>query len=622
MSAEKQEPTVAEIQPLEKPPLNDRLSAGPPVAQRVLVPVANPATAEALLRLALTLIGKGGRVIAVYVMLHNVEPRRNALERITAIVEKLTAEGGSIKLVTDRATSIARGILDMAQEQSSDLIVLGIRGVQRDQVVLGPVVDAVARTALCNVLIYRGMQPLYGGEGYQHVVVPVDGSHNSKLAAQIGQRFAAYINCPMTALFVQTQPSMKRWQALGRIEASLEDLGDSADVRKLVHHADDVCTGILSRCEPDVLLVLGFSEEASLDTWLSGDIARRMLAETPGPLFLVKQTGGVTVSTKLSHRITRMMPTLTPTEATEIIHTAAEMARPTVDFSVLVILSCLIASFGLLMDSTAVVIGAMLIAPLMAPLMGFGVGLTEGDWRLMRTAVYTLIYGTILALALSFLVGLFSPLESPSLAMQLRGQPSLPDMAIALLSGMAGAYAMARKDIPAALAGVAIAAALMPPLCTTGLSLAMGQWDMVTGSFFLFATNIVSISIASALIFWWLGMRLRGEADQQGAYRQRLVVAIAVLVMMALPLASAMRQSMQHSQRNYVVRDVVEAEVAGRIMTVEFLDKNTSIIVTVQSADRLTEGQVADLEQQIAGRLQEEVSLELVVWDVVRPSGE
>jgi nucleotide-binding universal stress UspA family protein len=151
------------------------------IASRILVPVSNPATAEVLLRLALSLLAEGGKVIAAYVVLSNEEPRIQVIEALEPVIGRLREEGAPVELVTDVASSVARGILDLAQERAADLIVLGVRGLQDDQIVLGPVVDAVARTAPCNVLVYRGLQPLIPGGGYTNVIVPVDGSNDSRL---------------------------------------------------------------------------------------------------------------------------------------------------------------------------------------------------------------------------------------------------------------------------------------------------------------------------------------------------------------------------------------------------------------------------------------------------------
>ncbi|MBN1963016.1 MAG: TIGR00341 family protein [Anaerolineae bacterium] len=607
--------------PTHTPPEAD----APAVAQRIVVPIANPATAEGLLRLALSLVVGSGRVIAAYVTVQGAEPRLDVHEQLEAIVARLQEKGGPVEFVTDLATSIARGILDVAQERHANLIVLGIRGLQRGKVVLGSVVDAVARTAPCNVLVYRGIHSLYGGEGYQHVIVPVDGSSNSRMAARIGLRFASHIDSPMTAIYVQQDASMKRYQALARIEASLEGLesDEAANIRKLVVHANDVVTGILSRAQEEHLIVLGFSEQSSLDRWLFGDIAQRMLSSAPGPLILVKQAVGETMPAQLEHRIANLLPTLTPTEEAEVAALAQEMAKPSTNFSVLVILSCLIAALGLVQNSAAVIIGAMLIAPLMSPLMGFAVGLTQGRPEMMREAVLTMARGVLLALGLSFLSGVLMPTDAPTSEMLARSQPSLVDMGIALFSGAAGAYAMARKDIPSALAGVAIAAALMPPLCTVGLALAYMNWELASGAFLLFLTNIVSISLAGAAVFLWLGMRLRAGADDAARYRWRVLLSLVVLVVLSLPLASTVQHSITTTARLDTVRHTLESELGGVVDSVEIHGGDvTSITATVRLTDDLTPHEVQRVQDAVAANLNRPVELELVVWRIIRPPGD
>lgn len=589
------------------------------VAERVLVPVANPATAEGLLRLALSIVGEDGHVIAAFVMMSGAEARPNTLEKLEAIIAALREDDHDITLVTDIAPSIARGILDIAAEQRADLIVLGIRGRQRDKIVLGPVVDDVARTAPCNVLVYRGMQSLYSGEGYNEVIVPVDGSENSRLAVRLGLRFAEHTEAPLTAIYVQTQPGMKRYQALGRIEASLEGIPGTADARKLVVPAADVVSGILSRCDDDHLVVLGFSEQSSLDRWLFGAIPQRMLADAPGPLLLVKQMVGETVSSKLERQLANMLPTLTPAEEAEVTHLADEMSKPSTNYLVLVVLSSLIASFGLLQNSAAVIIGAMLIAPLMSPLMGFAVGLTQGNWRLMRISVLTTLRGVLLSLLPALVIGLLSPSDSPTVEMATRGQPSLPDMGVALFSGMAGAYAMARKDIPSALAGVAIAAALMPPLCTVGIALAFGLTGLASGAFLLFLTNIVSISLAGGAVFLWLGVRLREDADAPGQYRGRLLVSLAVLVMLAVPLTISLQNTLLAASELDAVWDVLEEELPGTVIDVQWEEGQFSgIVATVRMADPPTPEQVGAIEAEVEARVGQPVPLEVVVWQSVQ----
>ena len=156
-----------------------------------------------------------------------------------------------------------------------------------------------------------------------------------------------------------------------------------------------------------------------------------------------------------------LTPTLTEFEKEEIEHSSEEAASVTLDYMVLIAVAAVLATLGLLLNSNAVIIGAMLVAPLMSPLIAFATGMTIGKLLLFRRAAVTLVVGVLGALLISWLIGVLSPTSIITSEMSSRGNPTLLDMGVALASGFIGAYATARKHIPSALAGVAIAAALM-----------------------------------------------------------------------------------------------------------------------------------------------------------------
>jgi len=156
-----------------------------------------------------------------------------------------------------------------------------------------------------------------------------------------------------------------------------------------------------------------------------------------------------------------------------------EASRPGFDFFLLVILSCTIATMGLLTNSAAIIIGAMLVAPLMSPIIGLGLASITGDQRLLRFAGAGLVQGAFLAVLVSFILSWFNR-QLPFILLQelpneilARTHPSPIDLTVALAGGLAAAYALAQPTLSAALPGVAIATALMPPLCTIGIGVAL-----------------------------------------------------------------------------------------------------------------------------------------------------
>ena len=158
-----------------------------------------------------------------------------------------------------------------------------------------------------------------------------------------------------------------------------------------------------------------------------------------------------------------------------------ESSHPGFDFFLLVILSCTIATMGLLTDSVAIIIGAMLVAPLMSPILGIGMASITGDGYLLRDSISGVIQGAIVAVVVSFLWTLLNR-NLPFILLQevpgevlARMNPSPIDLTVAVAGGIAAAYALAQPHLSAALPGVAIATALMPPLCTIGVGLASGS---------------------------------------------------------------------------------------------------------------------------------------------------
>ena len=213
-------------------------------------------------------------------------------------------------------------------------------------------------------------------------------------------------------------------------------------------------------------------------------------------------------------------------------------SRPSFDFFLLVFLSCIIATQGLLVDSAAIIIGAMLVAPLMSPIIGLGLSSLSGDDRMLRDATAALIRGALLAVLISFLItwaNRYLPLivlqELPSEVLS-RTKPSPIDLGVALAGGAAAAFALAMPNISAALPGVAIATALMPPLCTVGVSLAMGRMDLAGGAFLLFLTNTVSIAFAASMVFFSLGFRSPFSKQARGIPRSLLISAFLTTILL------------------------------------------------------------------------------------------
>jgi len=174
-------------------------------------------------------------------------------------------------------------------------------------------------------------------------------------------------------------------------------------------------------------------------------------------------------------------------------------------FLSLMVLSTILATFGLFANSTAVIIGAMLVAPLMTPIVSAAMGLLRADTAMIQDSLFKIITGVVLALGASSFMAFMLPYSQITPEMKMRINPTLLDLGVAILSGVIAAYAKSFKEIIQNLAGVAIAVALVPPLAVAGIGLGYGELTLFKGAFLLFFTNLVGIIIAAVITFNVLG---------------------------------------------------------------------------------------------------------------------
>ena len=222
---------------------------------------------------------------------------------------------------------------------------------------------------------------------------------------------------------------------------------------------------------------MGTSREALIDRLSFGEVPQRVAEESPATVIVARRHMPMVTRAFRNtwQALTDALPVLTAGERDEVRAVIRQGAHSRADFFIMIGLAAVLAGFGLLLNSPAVIIGAMLVAPLMSAIVGLGLGVVEGDTHLLGTAAWATFRGMILAILIGAFLGLVVPDASATPEIMARTRPSVLDLGVALASGAAGAYALCRKNVSAGLAGVAIAAALVPPLTTVGIGLALGQ---------------------------------------------------------------------------------------------------------------------------------------------------
>lgn len=221
-----------------------------------------------------------------------------------------------------------------------------------------------------------------------------------------------------------------------------------------------------------------------------------------------------------------------------VIETRREECGLTERYLFMTAMSGGIAILGLLLSSPAVVIGAMLLSPLMGPIMGLGFALAIGDYNWLKQSARSLAWGSVMAVALCALVVFLSPIQTVTPEIAARTQPNLFDLLVALFSALAGAYAMIRGR-EGTIVGVAIATALMPPLAVVGFGLATFNWTVFSGALLLYVTNLITIALTA-----WGMARLYGfrtTLSERNTFYQNVAVAV-VFVALAVPLGYSLQR--------------------------------------------------------------------------------
>lgn len=211
-----------------------------------------------------------------------------------------------------------------------------------------------------------------------------------------------------------------------------------------------------------------------------------------------------------------------------------------VKFVCLLVLAAGIATFGLLGDSLAVVIGAMIVAPLMLPIMGLAFSVSIGDRSAIFSTLLVSLAGIVTAVVVGFVLTLpVARVMNPEAIHQImiRTSPHLLDLMAALATGVAGAFALSRRDVSDTLPGVAIAVSLVPPLANSGILFALGEPRLAYGSLLLFGTNYVAILLTGALVFGVMGFpKAALSPSDAGARRRAVAIALAAALLIVIPL--------------------------------------------------------------------------------------
>jgi uncharacterized hydrophobic protein (TIGR00271 family) len=298
------------------------------------------------------------------------------------------------------------------------------------------------------------------------------------------------------------------------------------------------------------------------------------------------------------------LPRATAEEFKKLFTVLRENAELTSAFVVMMILSTLIATFGLFGDSSPVIIGAMILAPIISPIVSFSMGMVRYDKQMLKTGIISILFGTLVSLFFAAIITILIPMKVHTSVIDARLSPNLLDLGIAVVSGIAAAYAHAKKGIAKSLAGVAIAVALVPPLAVAGIGIGWWDWEVFSGAFLLYLTNLAGIILFSGFTFLILGFAPFKRA------KIGLIYGLLIILLVAVPLSFSFNRIKQEALITSQLEGATINGVILRNVKVQFR-KTLKISLKMVAPEPLDDAKMKNIKQEIENRIDKKFVLEI-----------
>ncbi|PID70014.1 TIGR00341 family protein [bacterium DOLZORAL124_38_8] len=289
-----------------------------------------------------------------------------------------------------------------------------------------------------------------------------------------------------------------------------------------------------------------------------------------------------------------------------------------------IILSSIIATFGLLQNSVAVIIGAMLIAPLLLPIQGIAYGIAEGDSKLIIKGIKLLVGSIIISILISYLVVFCLPIQTETSEILSRTSPNIFDLFIAISSAIIALLALSFKKLSESVAGVAMAASLMPPLSVVGIELALGSFTKAWGGLLLFFTNIIAILFVGALVFIFYGFRPHKKDSEKTA--KDIVFLTVIILALIIPLVSGLTKITQkielEAQSKKIITKILSEKIpAAEVGSIELQRNSENDTLNLVGSIKLPENIsffreiIDETTNELSNQLHKKIQLDL---DIIR----
>ncbi|PKR80186.1 TIGR00341 family protein [Brumimicrobium salinarum] len=284
-----------------------------------------------------------------------------------------------------------------------------------------------------------------------------------------------------------------------------------------------------------------------------------------------------------------------------------ENARPSQNYVVLMMLSVILATLGVFANSSPVIIGAMILAPLMSPIISLSMGVLRQDQRLIKNSFITILVGVGVGYLFAIIFTIITPITQINPEITSRIKPNIIDLGIAVVSGAAGAYAFSKEEIAKTLAGVAIAVALVPPLAVSGIGLAWLNFEVFFGAFLLLITNLTGMILAASFTFLMTGYSPFRLA------KKGLLISLIVVFSISIPLGYGFFKVVQE---NNIIRSLNTTEINNMKLENVVLEETKPMVI---SLDVLVDNEIENTDiDLVKDKIEEIVGQEVIIKAAVR----
>ena len=466
---------------------------------------------------------------AVELIVRNRRARKGRLPRHAVSIRRVPADDQVAEIVSRVRT------------ESPDLFVSSAFGSVAEENGKSSVSQIVSKVS-CDTIVLKGDREV--AKNPKSIVVATSEGNHDDSAIQIAADVGKVLSDGATVVSLEAQVGEEAEHVAERqLRSTLRELNLQEDnklkLRAII--SEDWTESIAAEASQCDLMLVGADREKRVPAILEASSEATIGVCRRAPRLIFGRHRGI------EHSL--LLPRLNPTDYADLYEKLQAGSRWNTDFIVMLSLAAAIATLGLLQNSPAVVIGSMLLAPLMTPMIGLGLALNQGNAKLSYSCFRAIGRGFLAALFISSILAIVTPGSDLTTEVYARTEPNILDLLIAVFSGAAAAYALARPSLAGTIAGVAIATALVPPLCSAGISMAYRQWHESVGALSLLSANVLAIILAAAATFRAMGLSaLTAEAPRRLWVRRVVRTLFVCAMLISFPLSQKFMQQVRQGK--------------------------------------------------------------------------